>query len=173
MNPSKPKCIVLLSGGLDSTTVLAIAKQEFEIYALSFDYGQRHKFELAAAELASAELAAAAAAQAAAQAQAQAQALAEAAKKKAEEEAAAAAKRAEEERLAAEKAEGERLAAEKKAAESDVDDRDDHAEGMPASRKDPDPDASRSPVGFLDLCRRSNYVLSGGFERVSLAVIYY
>ncbi len=51
MNPSKPKCIVLLSGGLDSTTVLAIAKQEFEIYALSFDYGQRHKFELAAAEL--------------------------------------------------------------------------------------------------------------------------
>ncbi|HIF29670.1 MAG: 7-cyano-7-deazaguanine synthase QueC [bacterium] len=51
MNPSKSKCIVLLSGGLDSTTVLAIAKKEFEIFALSFDYGQRHKFELQAAEL--------------------------------------------------------------------------------------------------------------------------
>ena len=51
MNPSKLKCIVLLSGGLDSTTVLAIAKKEFEIFALSFDYGQRHKFELQAAEL--------------------------------------------------------------------------------------------------------------------------
>ncbi len=42
-----PKCIVLLSGGLDSTTTLAIAKQQgFEVYALSFDYGQRHKQEL-------------------------------------------------------------------------------------------------------------------------------
>ncbi len=51
MSVSKPKCIVLLSGGLDSTTVLAIAKKEFEICALSFDYGQRHKFELQSAEL--------------------------------------------------------------------------------------------------------------------------
>jgi 7-cyano-7-deazaguanine synthase len=51
MNSLKPKCIVLLSGGLDSTTVLAIAKKEFEIFALSFDYGQRHKFELQSAEL--------------------------------------------------------------------------------------------------------------------------
>jgi 7-cyano-7-deazaguanine synthase len=51
MNVSKSKCIVLLSGGLDSTTVLAIAKKEFEICALSFDYGQRHKFELQSAEL--------------------------------------------------------------------------------------------------------------------------
>lgn len=41
------KAIILLSGGLDSTTVLAIARaQGFETYALSFDYGQRHKIEL-------------------------------------------------------------------------------------------------------------------------------
>ncbi len=39
--------IVLLSGGVDSTTALAIAKSEgFEPYALSFHYGQRHGFEL-------------------------------------------------------------------------------------------------------------------------------
>ncbi|ATE52686.1 7-cyano-7-deazaguanine synthase QueC [Actinosynnema pretiosum] len=43
--------IVLLSGGLDSTTVLAIAKdQGFTPYALSFRYGQRHSAELVAAE---------------------------------------------------------------------------------------------------------------------------
>ena len=47
MKSLKPKCVVLLSGGLDSTTVLAIAKKEFDILALSFDYGQRHKRELA------------------------------------------------------------------------------------------------------------------------------
>ena len=42
--------MVLLSGGLDSATVLAIARQrEFELYALSFRYGQRHKHELDAA----------------------------------------------------------------------------------------------------------------------------
>jgi 7-cyano-7-deazaguanine synthase len=42
--------VVLLSGGLDSATTLAIARsQGFETYALSFDYGQRHKRELEAA----------------------------------------------------------------------------------------------------------------------------
>lgn len=41
------KAVVLLSGGLDSSTCLAIAKAEgFECHALSFDYGQRHKAEL-------------------------------------------------------------------------------------------------------------------------------
>ncbi len=45
------KAIVLLSGGLDSATVLAIAKKSgCEIYALSFDYGQRHKIELESAK---------------------------------------------------------------------------------------------------------------------------
>jgi 7-cyano-7-deazaguanine synthase len=44
------KAIVLLSGGLDSTTVLAIAKSmNYQVYALSFDYGQRHRVELEAA----------------------------------------------------------------------------------------------------------------------------
>ena len=42
--------VVLLSGGLDSTTVLAIAKMEgFAIHALSFRYGQRHSVEIEAA----------------------------------------------------------------------------------------------------------------------------
>ena len=44
------KAIVLLSGGLDSTTTLAVARhQGFATYALSFRYGQRHKHELEAA----------------------------------------------------------------------------------------------------------------------------
>ena len=43
------KAVVLLSGGLDSATCLAIAKKEgFELYAMSFDYGQKHRFELEA-----------------------------------------------------------------------------------------------------------------------------
>jgi 7-cyano-7-deazaguanine synthase len=43
----KPRAVVLLSGGLDSTTVLAIAlSQGFETYAMSFRYGQRHVVEL-------------------------------------------------------------------------------------------------------------------------------
>jgi 7-cyano-7-deazaguanine synthase len=48
---SKRKAVVLLSGGLDSTTTLAIAKSEgFEPYGISFRYGQRHANEIAAAE---------------------------------------------------------------------------------------------------------------------------
>jgi 7-cyano-7-deazaguanine synthase len=44
------KAVVLLSGGLDSTTTLAIARAEgFDCFALSFDYGQRHQVELQAA----------------------------------------------------------------------------------------------------------------------------
>jgi 7-cyano-7-deazaguanine synthase len=44
------KAVVLLSGGLDSTTVVAIAKQQgYDVFALSFDYGQNHKIELDAA----------------------------------------------------------------------------------------------------------------------------
>ncbi len=45
------KAVVLSSGGIDSTTAMAIAKHEgFEIYSLSFSYGQRHAFELKAAQ---------------------------------------------------------------------------------------------------------------------------
>jgi 7-cyano-7-deazaguanine synthase len=45
------KALVLLSGGLDSSTVAAIAKaQGYEIYALSFDYAQRHRRELESAK---------------------------------------------------------------------------------------------------------------------------
>ncbi len=45
------KAVVLVSGGLDSATILAIAKsQGFAAHAISFDYGQRHRFELEAAQ---------------------------------------------------------------------------------------------------------------------------
>lgn len=45
------KAVLLFSGGLDSTTCLAIAKsQGFSVYALSFDYGQKHSSELEAAK---------------------------------------------------------------------------------------------------------------------------
>ena len=48
---SQKKAVVLVSGGLDSTTVLAIAQsQGYECYTLSFDYGQRHRVELEAAK---------------------------------------------------------------------------------------------------------------------------
>ena len=50
---SKPKAVVLLSGGLDSTTTLAIAQQDdgFDVHAISFDYGQRHENEINAAKI--------------------------------------------------------------------------------------------------------------------------
>ena len=45
------RAVVLLSGGLDSTTLLAMAKDEgYDCYALSFRYGQRHEAELEAAQ---------------------------------------------------------------------------------------------------------------------------
>ena len=44
------RAVCLVSGGLDSTTCLAVARRDgYECYALSFDYGQRHQFELDAA----------------------------------------------------------------------------------------------------------------------------
>ena len=44
------RAVALASGGLDSSTAIALAlRQDFDIYALSFDYGQRHRFELEAA----------------------------------------------------------------------------------------------------------------------------
>jgi 7-cyano-7-deazaguanine synthase len=49
--PHIRKAVVLSSGGLDSTTTMALAKAEvYEIYSLSFRYGQRHAFELEAAQ---------------------------------------------------------------------------------------------------------------------------
>jgi 7-cyano-7-deazaguanine synthase len=57
---SHPKAVCLLSGGLDSSTCLAFAHREgFECYALSFDYGQRHRIELQAASKIAAEFGAA------------------------------------------------------------------------------------------------------------------
>jgi 7-cyano-7-deazaguanine synthase len=51
------KAVVLLSGGIDSSTALAVAKSEgHELYALSFDYGQRHKRELDSARMVAAAL---------------------------------------------------------------------------------------------------------------------
>lgn len=45
------KAVVLLSGGIDSSTTLSIAKAEgFELYALTFDYGQRHRLEIESAK---------------------------------------------------------------------------------------------------------------------------
>src|SRR3970282_2209867 len=54
---SMKRAVVLLSGGLDSATVLAMARaQGFECHALSVDYGQRHHAELAAAQRVAREL---------------------------------------------------------------------------------------------------------------------
>lgn len=51
MQTVNKKAVILLSGGIDSSTTVAIAKKEgFELYALSFDYCQRHKIELEAAK---------------------------------------------------------------------------------------------------------------------------
>jgi len=54
---SSKNAVVLLSGGLDSTTVLAIAKdQNYQLHALSFSYGQRHSIELDAAKAVAAQI---------------------------------------------------------------------------------------------------------------------
>jgi len=48
---SEKKAVILLSGGLDSATVVAMAKEQgYRCYSMSFDYGQRHRSELQAAE---------------------------------------------------------------------------------------------------------------------------
>jgi len=51
MTDSRPKAVVLVSGGLDSATVLAIAQADgYDCHALAVDYGQRHRSELEAAK---------------------------------------------------------------------------------------------------------------------------
>lgn len=51
MGSGSKKAVVLVSGGLDSATVLAAARRQgFDCYAISFDYGQRHRAELEAAD---------------------------------------------------------------------------------------------------------------------------
>ena len=51
------KAVCLLSGGLDSTTCLAVARRRgYQCYALSFDYGQRHRIELISARQVAAKL---------------------------------------------------------------------------------------------------------------------
>jgi len=54
---SNKKAVVLLSGGIDSSTTLAVAKSEgYTLYALSFDYNQRHKRELESARMVASSL---------------------------------------------------------------------------------------------------------------------
>ncbi|RRV08061.1 7-cyano-7-deazaguanine synthase QueC [Pseudomonas sp. v388] len=51
LNTTEKKAVILLSGGLDSATVVAMARAEgYTCYTMSFDYGQRHRAELQAAE---------------------------------------------------------------------------------------------------------------------------
>ena len=58
MSNKSRKAVVLLSGGLDSATVMAMARAEgFEVYAISFRYGQRHAVELDCAALQAANVA--------------------------------------------------------------------------------------------------------------------
>jgi 7-cyano-7-deazaguanine synthase len=57
MSTLKPRAVILLSGGIDSTTTLAVARQRgFETYALTFRYGQRHAAEIDAARRVAAAL---------------------------------------------------------------------------------------------------------------------
>jgi 7-cyano-7-deazaguanine synthase len=49
MSPARPHAVVLLSGGLDSSTALAWALERFQCHTLTVDYGQRHRVELEAA----------------------------------------------------------------------------------------------------------------------------
>ncbi len=57
MSKDNTPAVVLASGGLDSTTVLAMAREQgYACYTLSYDYGQRHRAELAAAQRVSAAL---------------------------------------------------------------------------------------------------------------------
>jgi len=52
MSESLGKAVILLSGGLDSATLMAIAREDgYQCYAISFDYGQRHRCELEAAAI--------------------------------------------------------------------------------------------------------------------------
>jgi 7-cyano-7-deazaguanine synthase len=57
MQDKGARAVVLLSGGIDSATTLAIARgQGYDVYALSFQYGQRHQYELEAARRVAAHL---------------------------------------------------------------------------------------------------------------------
>jgi 7-cyano-7-deazaguanine synthase len=59
MDSDPRPAIVLTSGGLDSTTCLAMAKHAgyCPLYSMSFDYGQRHRFELVAAQKVASQMA--------------------------------------------------------------------------------------------------------------------